>query len=128
LAITDVRRDNYANMDESIRIAFIKIAEITMMSNPEPHPGTMIKLHTPISEHPRSLPTPKIRLSVPDSATTVVGGTATGPVTHAATASGALKLVIPSKKKVVPAQKKGLPESDLKAINNALAKLVGLSR
>lgn len=107
-------------MDESIRIAFIKIAEITMMSNPEPQPGTMIKLHTPVSEFPPSLPTPKIRLSVPDS----TGAGVSGPVTHSATASGPLKLVIPNKKKVVPAQKKGLPESDLKAINNALAKLV----
>lgn len=50
-------------------------------------------------------------------------------VSHAAngatgSTSGPVKLVIPSKKKVLPAQKNGLPDADLKAITNALGKLV----
>jgi hypothetical protein len=106
-------------MDESIRFAFIKIAEMTMMSNTEPLPGNIIKLHTPISETPPVIPTPKIRLSMPDTGTS---SNVTSAVPH--TASGSVKLVIPGKKKAVPAQKHGLPEADLKAINNALAKLV----
>jgi hypothetical protein len=88
---------------------------MTTSSLPEPAPGNIIKLHTPISEVPPTLPTPKIRLSVPG--TTVPEGFSNfGGNTP-------LRLVIPGKK-VVPAQKKGLPEQDLKAINNALGKLV----
>jgi len=88
---------------------------MTTSSLPEPAPGNIIKLHTPISEVPPSLPTPKIRLSLPG--TTVPEGYSNfGGNTP-------LRLVIPGKK-VVPAQKKGLPEQDLKAINNALSKLV----
>jgi hypothetical protein len=118
-------------MDESIRFAFIKVAEMTMMSNPEPQPGNIIKLHTPLSEVPPSLPTPKIRLSVPGgdgststASTSVAAAAAAASAAVPHTASGSVKLVIPGKKKVVPAQKQGLPEADLKAISNALAKLV----
>jgi hypothetical protein len=89
---------------------------MTTQSLPEPPPGNIIKLHTPITEVPPTLPT-KIRLSLPGSAVpegiSNFGG------------NQPLKLVIPGKK-VVPAQRRGLPEADLKAINNALNKLVSL--
>lgn len=50
-------------------------------------------------------------------------------ISHAAngatgSTSGPVKLVIPSKKKVMPAQKNGLSDADFKAITNALGKLV----
>jgi hypothetical protein len=90
---------------------------MTTQSLPEPPPGNIIKLHTPVTEVPPTLPT-KIRLSLPGSAVpegfSNLGG------------NQPLKLVIPGKK-VVPAQRRGLPEADLKAINNALNKLVSLS-
>ena len=97
-----------------IRLAFIKVAEMTTASLPEPQPGNIIKLHTPVTEVPPTLPT-KIRLSLPG--TTVPEGFSNFG------GNQPLKLVIPGKK-VNPAQKKGLPESDLKAITNALNKLV----
>jgi hypothetical protein len=91
---------------------------MTTSSLPEPQPGNIIKLHTPVSEVPPTLPT-KIRLSVPGATAPESFSTFGGTVP--------LKLVIPGKK-LVPAQKKGLPESDLKAINNALSKLVSTER
>jgi hypothetical protein len=90
---------------------------MTTASNPEPLPGNIIKLHTPVSEVPPSVPPPKIRLSLPASVPPEIAANFSG------SGSAPLKLVIPGKK-VVPAQKKGLPEADLKAINNALNKLV----
>jgi hypothetical protein len=89
---------------------------MTTASLPEPLPGNIIKLHTPVTEIPPTLPT-KIRLSLPGS---------TVPEEYSNSGGNQpLKLVIPGKK-VNPAQKKGLPESDLKAIANALNKLVSL--
>ena len=87
---------------------------MTTQSLPEPPPGNIIKLHTPVTEVPPTLPT-KIRLSLPG--TTVPEGFSNFG------GNQPLKLVIPGKK-VNPAQRKGLPESDLKAITNALNKLV----
>jgi hypothetical protein len=110
-------RTNYAQFDDAIRFAFIKVAEMTTQSLPEPPPGNIIKLHTPITEVPPTLPT-KIRLSLPGSAVPEGFSNFGG--------NQPLKLVIPGKK-VVPAQRRGLPEADLKAINNALNKLVSLS-
>lgn len=93
----------------------IKIAEITTSSNSEPVPGHIIKLATPISEVPP--PIPKLRLSVPDSQGNAFASAVTAP--------GPVKLVIPgAKKKTLPAQKKGLSEPDMKAIENAIVKLV----
>lgn len=110
-------RNNYAQFDDAIRMAFIKVAEMTTASLPEPQPGNIIKLHTPVTEAPPALAT-KIRLSLPGS-TVPEGFSNFG-------GNQPLKLVIPGKK-VNPAQKKGLPESDLKAITNALNKLVSFS-
>lgn len=48
-------------MDDGIRLAFLKIAEITTHSVPEPLPGNILTLPTP-TEAPVS--TPRIRISV----------------------------------------------------------------
>lgn len=97
-----------------MRFALLKVAEMTTSSVPEPALGHIIKLPTPVTEQPP--PIPKLRLSMPDSqaAAHAANGASAGPV----------KLVISGKKKALPAQKNGLSDNDLKAINIALAKLV----
>lgn len=103
-------------MDDGVRLALLKLAETTTSSLTEPPPQShIIKLHTPVSETPP--PIPKLRLSMPDSQ-------AASHAANGAIATGPVKLVIPGKKKVLPAQQKGLPDADLKAIANALGKLV----
>ena len=107
-------------MDDGVRLALIKLAEMTTSSSPEPPPqGHIIKLHTPVSETPP--PIPKLRLSMPDSQ---AASHAANGATSSSSSAGPVKLVIPGKKKVIPAQKRGLSDIDLKAITNALGKLV----
>lgn len=109
--------DHFAQLDDEIRLALLKVAEICMSSQPEPQPGNVIKLSTPVSEMPPPLIIPKLRLSVPDAQ-------AAAHASNGVPSAGPVKLVIPNKKKLLPAQKSGLSDMDLKAITNALAKMV----
>jgi hypothetical protein len=54
-------RGSYTEQDLAIRFAYLKLAEVVAASVPEPIPGTVIKLQTPV-ETP--ITTPKIRLSM----------------------------------------------------------------
>jgi hypothetical protein len=93
-------------LDDRIRFALLKVAEITTTSTAEPVPGAVITLQTPIAEEPVL---PKIRLNLPGSKSEDI------PV----------RLILnPKKVKATPAQRTGLSESDLTAIQVALRKLV----
>lgn len=84
-------------------------------SQVEPLPGNLITIQTPV-ETP-SLPTPRIRISMGDAKEYF-------PPMASAPPPAPVKLTLSATKKVPKSQTKGLPDSDLAAINVALAKLV----
>lgn len=92
--------------DDVSRFAFVKLAEMLSGSQPEPQPGRIITLATPLEA-------PKIRITAEPAPPPVPAQ----PV----------KLTL--KKKVPKAQSTGLSDTDMVAISNALRKLVsGLTR
>lgn len=106
---------------------------------PEPKPGALIKLQTPLTESP-AVPSPKIRLSLPGSSDARAAESDYGfprvPDTPSTSAS-AIKLVLNTatphkekkKKKNVPkAQSQGLSDQDFKTISLVLQKLLADKR
>lgn len=135
--------DAYTGTDREILFALIKAAEVMSSTVPEPKPGAIIKLQTPITETP-TVSTPKIRLSMTPSDPRGPGPVGEAPADYgfprqpapeaASPGGGPIKLVLSNptappkekkkKKKNVPkAQSAGLSEQDFKAITVVLAKL-----
>lgn len=145
--------DAFTGNDREILFALIKAAEVMSSTVPEPKPGAIIKLQTPIAETP-AVTTPKIRLSMTPSETRAPAPEADGELRMAPGAdkagygfprvppqeaaspggAGAIKLVLNNpaappkekkkKKKNVPkAQSGGLSDQDFKAVTVVLAKL-----
>ncbi|CAK9784528.1 unnamed protein product [Cutaneotrichosporon oleaginosum] len=134
----------FTGTDREILFALIKAAEVISTTVPEPKPGAIIKLQTPITEGPPEVPhAPKIRFSMtPSTPVDPRGAEATdygfprpAPVeaNAAAGASAPIKLVLNNsgppkdkkkKKKNVPkAQAAGLSDDDFKAMTHVLGKL-----
>ncbi|RXK36392.1 hypothetical protein M231_06358 [Tremella mesenterica] len=117
--LKDLLIDDFAGLDQDVRLALIKMCEIIGKSVKERPPGPTITLSTPAVETP-AIVTPRIRLSIggPDVKTEDYGFPATSKPTIT------LPLQQNKKKgKVLKSQSQGLPETDLKAIENALQKL-----
>ena len=125
-----------------MRLALIKVAEITVGSTAEPLPGNLITLQTPVIETPSAL-TPRIRLSMGGPSGQDVNSETEGESRHKRDlpvgygfpivdqpAVSPVKLLLtaaPKKNKSVhKSQSRGLPDADVAAIRNALKKLVGL--
>lgn len=117
-------RSGFADLDPTVRLAMLKLAETAALGAPEPAPGTVIRIQTPI-ETPSVVFTPKIRLSLSDypfpgmdPAAAVVNAGAT----NLAAQTAPVKLTLSKPKlKVTPS---GLASTDVTAITHTLRKLV----
>lgn len=117
-------------------MALIKAAEVMTSGVPEPKPGVLITLNTPLAETP-SAATPKIRLSLSSAGAETSGREASDfpfprtPAVEPPAPQTPIKLVLNSatapkekKKKNVPkAQSRGLSDQDYKTISIVLQKL-----
>ena len=63
LSSANVSRNGFKTYDDPIRMALIKVAEITVASTTEPLLSKMIMLQTPAAETP-GIMTPRIRISM----------------------------------------------------------------
>lgn len=140
--------DAFTGTDREILFALIKAAEVMSFTVPEPKPGAIIKLQTPLTETP-TVSTPKIRLSMTPSdprGPAPAGEPSDGygfprmpPTDAPSPGANPIKLVLsnpvaPSKdkkkkKKNVPkAQSGGLSDQDFKTITVVLTKIQRDSR
>lgn len=145
--LLDALTNAFTGTDREILFALIKAAEVISTTVPEPKPGAIIKLQTPITESPAAT-APKIRFSMTPS--TPVDPRGPGPAGEAAdygfplptpidapspgaAAAAPIKLVLNNsgppkdkkkKKKNVPkAQAAGLSDDDFKVVTHVMGKL-----
>lgn len=110
LGATAHSRNHFTVVDDEVRFALLKVAEITISSTSEPVPGVVITLPTPTVDGP---PAPTIRLNASNN--------------NKEDTAAPVRLVLnPKKAKLLPSQKAGLSDTDLKAIQNAWEKMVSL--
>ncbi len=146
--LLDALASAFTGTDREILFALIKAAEVISTTVPEPKPGAIIKLQTPLTETP-AVATPKIRFSMTPSTPADPRGagpagepadygfpsqTPVEPPAPVAAPAAPIKLVLNNnppppkdkkkKKKNVPkAQAAGLSDDDFKAITIVLGKL-----
>ncbi|KAK8849657.1 hypothetical protein IAR55_004992 [Kwoniella newhampshirensis] len=132
--IQDSLIEHFVMPDPEVRLALLKVAEIIASSTSEPLPGNLITIQTPTVETP-ALMTPKIRLSMgsadikPDSQ-----GYGFPVMDNAPLAPTPVKIVLnqnavsnhssKKKDKVPRQQRRGLTDTDFKAITIALDKVL----